>query len=83
VYGAIKRGKLFVFTTQMDGLLEELGTYSRELDEAGEPTEKIEDKETYHRLDGARYILSYLLRRSGCRCWTCSVTSRRGSCPSS
>ena len=42
VYGAIKSGKLFVFSTQMDGLLEELGTYSRELDEAGEPTEKIE-----------------------------------------
>ena len=33
VYGAIKSGKLFVFNTLMDGLLEELGTYSRELDE--------------------------------------------------
>jgi hypothetical protein len=63
VYGAIKSGKLFVFNTQMDGLLEELGTYSRELDEAGEPTEKIEDKETFHRLDGARYVLSYLFRQ--------------------
>jgi hypothetical protein len=63
VYGAIKSGKLFVFNTQMDGLLEELGTYSRELDEAGEPTEKIEDKETFHHLDGARYILSYLYRQ--------------------
>src|SRR5579862_1420834 len=63
VYGAIKRGKLFVFTTQMDGLLEELGTYSRELDEAGEPTEKIEDKETFHRLDGARYVVGYLFRQ--------------------
>jgi hypothetical protein len=31
VYGAIKSGKLFVFNTQMDGLLEELGTYSRKV----------------------------------------------------
>ena len=62
VYGALKSEKLFIFDTHMDGLLEELATYSRELDEAGNPTEKIEDKETFHRLDAARYILGYHFR---------------------
>lgn len=42
------------------GVLDELGTYARELDDSGEPTEKIADKETFHRLDGYRYIASYL-----------------------
>ena len=36
----------------------ELGTYSRELDAAGEPTAKIADKATFHTLDGGRYVSS-------------------------
>lgn len=59
VYGAIKAGVLVVFD-DMAGLLDELLSYSRELNDMGEPTEKIADKETYHRLDSLRYIVSYL-----------------------
>lgn len=59
VYGAIKRGELKV-CSDCEGILEELRCYARELDANGEPTEKIEAKETYHRLDALRYLLSYL-----------------------
>ena len=41
-------------------LRDELDSYSRELDDTGEPTEKIEDKDTYHLLDSTRYIISYI-----------------------
>lgn len=39
-------------------LIDDLETYSRELDDNDEPTEKIEDKETWHRLDALRYVAS-------------------------
>lgn len=61
VYGTIKRGELVVFQ-DLAGLLDELGSYSRPLDDAGNPTEGIEDKESYHRLDAVRYIVSWLKR---------------------
>jgi hypothetical protein len=61
VYGAFKMGQLLIFD-DCHGLLEELRSYSRKLDEAGEPTEAIEDKETYHRLDALRYIVSWIRR---------------------
>ncbi len=56
VWGAINAGKLVVFD-DLSGLLDELGSYSREVDDAGEPTEKIEDKSSYHLLDSVRYII--------------------------
>lgn len=59
VYGVHKRGTLYVFD-DLDGYLDEKLTYSRELDENGEPTEAIEDKETFHFMDAERYILGYL-----------------------
>ena len=59
VYGAIKRGQLHIFD-DCTGTLDELRAYSRELDSAGEPTEKIADKETYHHLDALRYIVGFL-----------------------
>ena len=49
-----------VFFDDLHGTIDQLNTYSRELDDRGEPTEKIEDKETYHYLDAGRYIVSYL-----------------------
>ncbi len=61
VYGAIKRGEFVVFS-DLAGLLDELASYSRPLDDAGNPTEGIEDKESYHRLDACRYIVSWLKR---------------------
>lgn len=59
VYGFHAREELIVFD-DLDGYLEEKQTYSRKLDDAGEPTEKIEDKNTFHFMDAERYILSAL-----------------------
>lgn len=55
VYGLFKQNQLFVFDTCV-GLIDELQSYSRKLDSVGEPTEDIQDKSTYHRLDSLRYI---------------------------
>lgn len=54
-----KTKRLFVFKSCV-GLLDELGTYSREIDEYGQPIEKIKDKEKFHRLDALRYICQQL-----------------------
>jgi len=53
----IKTKRIYVFDT-CRGLIDELGTYSREVDQFGQPTEKIKDKNDYHRLDGLRYVVS-------------------------
>lgn len=59
VYGAHKRGEIIVFD-DLSGYLEEKLTYARELDANGEPTEKIEDKQTYHFMDAERYVVGWL-----------------------
>lgn len=59
VYGFHQRNELYVFD-DLTGYLEEKLTYSRELDAAGEPTEKIDEKETFHFMDAERYILGWL-----------------------
>jgi hypothetical protein len=59
VYEVHKAGQLFVFA-DLAGYLEEKLTYSRELGPDGQPTEKIENKETYHYLDAERYVLGWL-----------------------
>jgi hypothetical protein len=51
----IKTRRLIIFNT-CRGLLDELGTYSRVIDNTGQPTDKINDKEKFHRLDALRYI---------------------------
>lgn len=51
-----KTKRLFIFS-DCTGILDEIGTYSRELDEYGQPTEKIKNKERYHRLDALRYCV--------------------------
>jgi hypothetical protein len=61
VYGAHARNEILVFE-DLDGYLEQKLTYSREVDENGNPTEKIEDKDTFHFMDAERYILSELRR---------------------
>jgi hypothetical protein len=55
VYRLIKEDRLFVFKS-CTGLLDELGSYRRKLDSSGQPTEVIEDKRKYHRLDALRYF---------------------------
>jgi len=59
VYGVLQRGELVVFDT-CEGILSEIMSYSRELDPMGEPTEIIDDKATFHRIDALRYVCSYL-----------------------
>ena len=53
----LKSKTLFIFDN-CTGIIDEMGTYSRQLDDNGQPTEKIKDKETYHRLDALRYDIS-------------------------
>ena len=47
VFAAFALNQNLVFE-DLHGFLDELQSYSRELDEMGEPTEKIEAKETFH-----------------------------------
>lgn len=61
VYAAHTRGELLIFADLAD-YLDEKQSYSRELDDFGEPTEKIDAKETYHLLDSERYAISWLRR---------------------
>jgi len=63
VYGAHKRGEILVFD-DLAGYLDQKQGYSRVVDEAGQPTEVIEDKETYHYMDAERYCLGWLKRPS-------------------
>ena len=64
VYGAFAKNELLVMDTLV-GFIDELGRYSRELDANGDPTEKIEDKETFHRLDCARYVGAWIWQGTG------------------
>lgn len=56
----IKTDRFRVFRG-LRGLRDELGSYSRRLDEAGEPTEEIMDKRKYHRLDALRYAATEIV----------------------
>lgn len=57
VIALLKERKLFILST-CTGIIDQMGTYSRELDANGQPTEKIKDKETYHYCDALRYVAS-------------------------
>jgi hypothetical protein len=59
VYGAHKRAEIRVFD-DLTGYLEQKQTYSRTLDGAGEPTEEIDDKASFHFMDAERYIIGTL-----------------------
>lgn len=61
LYAGIKEGKLLVME-HLSILREQLRTYSRVLDDRGEATVEIEDKSTFHILDSARYVCSWLFR---------------------
>lgn len=62
VYEVIKTDRLRV-SLACEKLLEELANYSRPVDEEGMPMDGIEDKDLFHGLDSARYILSWLGRK--------------------
>lgn len=59
VYGFHKRNELQVFADCTE-YLEEKQSYSRVLDDDGQPTEKIQDKSEFHLMDAERYILGEL-----------------------
>lgn len=60
VYAAHRRDLIFVFRG-CKGYLDQKGTYSRKVNDRGEPTEEIENKSDYHLLDAERYIIGWLL----------------------
>jgi hypothetical protein len=57
VYSLFKAGRLFVFRS-CGNLIDELQSYSRELDDNSKPTDKIDNKEAYHMLDCLRYAMA-------------------------
>ncbi len=59
VYSGFKQEKLLIFDS-CKFTLDEVQSYTREIDDLGNPTEKIEDKETFHLCDSLRYIGSHL-----------------------
>jgi hypothetical protein len=61
VYELIKSGCLVVFD-DLDELLAELESYSRELDDSGKVTMKIDGKDSYHVLDACRYACTTFRR---------------------
>ena len=64
VYGLLAREELIIFN-DLSGLLDDILTYSRSVDESGEPTEDIENQHIYHHIDALRYLAVYLDRRHG------------------
>jgi hypothetical protein len=59
VYAAHQAGRIKVFSNLAE-YFDEKESYSRVLDESGEPTEKIEDKHEFHIMDCERYIWAEL-----------------------
>lgn len=63
VYKMFATDALVIFD-DLAGLWDELGSYSRVLDERGEATDDIDEKETFHHLDALRYVASKLMHGS-------------------
>mgnify|MGYP001572820849 CR=1 FL=1 len=63
VYGLIKPLQLRVFRT-CTGLLDELGTYAREVGDDGQATEKIKNQSDFHCLDALRYVGQWLTQHN-------------------
>jgi hypothetical protein len=59
VYAMLATGRLKVFRS-CEHTIDQLSSYSRVVDDSGEPTEEIEAKETFHLADAIRYCCSRL-----------------------
>jgi hypothetical protein len=59
VFAAFARNEIVVHDDCVR-LLDQLASYSREVDDQGEPTDKIDSKSSYHLLDSLRYGLSWI-----------------------
>ncbi len=64
VTGLIKTNHFRVFRN-LKGLRDELGSYRRKVDDAGNPTDEIVDKRYFHRLDALRYAVSMITQPRG------------------
>jgi hypothetical protein len=62
VISLFKTDRLFVFKG-LPYLREELNTYSREVNDKGEPMEEIKNKTAYHVCDSLRYVCAALVAR--------------------
>jgi hypothetical protein len=62
VIALLREFRIYFFDT-LDKTLDQIGTYAREVDEAGEPLEKIKNKEKYHMLDALRYLAVQIQQR--------------------
>lgn len=54
---ALIKQKTFYIFDNLKGCKDQFGTYSRKLDDNGQPTTDIKDKEKYHFLDAVRYCV--------------------------
>jgi hypothetical protein len=59
VYAQHKKDAILYFD-DLEGVLDEKGRYKRKRDKLGEPTDEIENKNSFHRLDAERYIIGYI-----------------------
>lgn len=59
VTALLKENRLFIFNTdENQPLIEEFRSYSRMLDDSGQPTDRIKDKNKWHFCDAVRYLAS-------------------------
>lgn len=65
----LKTRRLFVFDS-CQGLRDEFGMYSREVDDSGQVSEKIKDKSDYHQLDALRYVVGGIMSTAERYRWT-------------
>lgn len=63
-YGMFSRDSLIIFD-DLSATLDHLTTYSRELDDYGQPTDVIDDKASFHLCDALRYAATKLGAPSG------------------
>lgn len=61
VYGVHKRDEMYIFD-DMSEYLDEKMSYSRKVDDNGDPLPAIQDKDTFHLMDAERYVISTIRR---------------------
>jgi hypothetical protein len=67
VYATFKQRELIIFE-DLTGLLTEIGTYRHKRDRFGNVMNEVEDKNSFHRLDALRYVISSIRpRRTGAK----------------
>lgn len=62
VIQCLKTRRLYVFSTCVK-LIDEAGTYARKLNDLGQPTEEIKDKNEFHLLDTLRYLVPSIVEQ--------------------